>query len=190
MHSMHSFPAALFPPVHLFLPQLLHVTMGLWATQVPRYNQSKWAWWYLGSYVETANAIGPSLTKLFNCSIACGHPPTSWKTSFVVPIPKIPRASSTSDYRPISLLSTLSKVLERHFHFSISELLSIHYPLANCQWGFQPKKSTVSALLHTTHEWLTHLESGSEIGAVFFDFKRLSILSLICPYYPNWRILD
>jgi len=120
---------------------------------------------------STANAIAPSLTKLFNCSIACGRPPTSWKTSFVVPIPKIPRASSTSDYRPISLLSILSKVLEHHFHFLISEHLSIHYPLANCQWGFQPKKSTVSALLHTTHEWLTHLESGSEIVAIFFDFK-------------------
>ena len=121
---------------------------------------------------STANAIAPSLTKLFNCSIACGRPPTSWKTSYVVPIPKIPRASSTSDYRPISLLSILSKVLERHFHFLISEHLSIHYPLANCQWGFQPKKSTVSALLHTTHEWLTHLESGSEIAAIFFDFKK------------------
>ena len=59
---------------------------------------------------STANAIAPSLTKLFNCSIACGRPPTSWKTSYVVPIPKIPRASSTSDYRPISLLFILSKV--------------------------------------------------------------------------------
>ena len=120
----------------------------------------------------TANAIAPSLTKLFNCSITCGRPPDSWKMSSVVPIPKISRAKSTSDYRPISLLSILSKVLERHFHFLISDHLSTQHSLANCQWGFQPRKSTISALLHTTHEWLRHLESGSEIGAIFFDFKK------------------
>jgi len=33
----------------------------------------------------------------------------------------------------------MSKVLERHFHFLISEHLSIHYPLANCQWGFSQR---------------------------------------------------
>ena len=78
-------------------------------------------------------------------------------------------------------LSCMSKVLNRHFHLLISEHLSIHYPLANSQWGFQPKKSTVSALLQTTHEWLTHLESGSEIGAIFFDFKMAFDTVLICP---------
>ena len=121
---------------------------------------------------STANAIAPSLTKLFNCSIACGRPPADWKTSSVVPIPKKPGAKSTSDYRPISLLSILSKVLERHFHSLITDYLSTHHPLANCQWGFQPGKSTVSALLHTTHEWFQLLENGAEIGAIFFDFKK------------------
>ena len=121
---------------------------------------------------STATAITPSLTKLFNHSIVCGRPPASWKQSSVVPIPKKSRASSTSDYRPISLLSVVSKVLERHIYQLISEHLSLQCPLANCQWGFQAKKSTVSALLHTTHAWLHHLENGSEIGAIFFDFKK------------------
>ncbi len=53
---------------------------------------------------STADAIAPSVTKLFNYSIECCHPPSSCNTTSVVPIPKIPKASSTADYRPISLV--------------------------------------------------------------------------------------
>ena len=70
------------------------------------------------------------------------------------------------------LLSVLSKVLERHFHMLISDHLVEHYPLSNCQWGSQPKKSALSALISTTHDWLQQLEAGNEIGAIFFDFEK------------------
>ena len=114
----------------------------------------------------TADAIAP---KLFNSSIRCFRPPSSWKISSVVPIPQVPLANSTADYRPISLLSILSKVLEHHFHSLIMEHLSTSSSLFNCQWGFQPGNS---ALLDTTHNWLQHLEKGEEIAAVFFDYKK------------------
>ncbi len=54
----------------------------------------------------------------------------------------------------------------------ITEHLSEHHLLSNCLWGFQPKKSTVSALITTTKVWLQLLEAGQEIGAVFFDFTK------------------
>ena len=82
------------------------------------------------------------------------------------------RGQAPSDFRPISLLSILSKVLERHFHMLISDHLTEHHPLSNCQWGFQSKKSTVSALISTTNDWLQNLEAGKEVGAVFFDFEK------------------
>ncbi len=49
--------------------------------------------------------------------------------------------------------------------------------MSDCQWGFQPGKSTVSALLSTTHDWLQLLEEGKDIGAVFliFPFDQLGI---------------
>ena len=121
---------------------------------------------------STAYSIAPSITKLFNHSIACGKPPSNWKKSAIVPIPKVSRARNTSDFRPISLLPILSKVLERHLVFYINSHLSEHSPLANCQWGFQKGKSTVSALLHVTHDWFQHLERNHEVGAVFFDFRK------------------
>ena len=46
--------------------------------------------------------------------------------------------------------------------------------MSNCQWGFQPGKSTVAALLSTTQDWFQLLEKGKEEGAVFFDFHKAS----------------
>ena len=46
------------------------------------------------------------------------------------------------------------------------------HPLSNSQWGFQPGKSTVTALLATVDNWLRMLDEGSEIGAVFFDLRK------------------
>ena len=64
----------------------------------------------------TSESIAPSLTNLFNLSIAKGHFPKLWKAARVVPIPKSTTKHSPSGYRPISLLSILSKLLEKHFH--------------------------------------------------------------------------
>ena len=62
----------------------------------------------------TATCIAPSVTQLFNLSIRLGKLPDAWKTSFVVPIPKSSKNHLPSNYRPISLLCILSKVLEKH----------------------------------------------------------------------------
>ena len=58
---------------------------------------------------STASSIAPSLTKLFNLSITSGTIPSLWRKSLVVPIPK---SQELSNYRPITLLSIISKMLE------------------------------------------------------------------------------
>ena len=120
----------------------------------------------------TAYSITPSLTKLFNLSISTGVFPEAWKVSSIVPIPKASDRANPTNYRPISLLAVISKMLERHFHSLISSYLSENHPLANIQWGFQAGKSTVAALIATTHDWLTQLEVGRDIGSIFFDLKK------------------
>ena len=66
----------------------------------------------------TATSITPSLAKLFNISIKLGRFPTCWKTSSVVPVPKSSKHNEVANYRPISLLPVVSKLLERHIHQS------------------------------------------------------------------------
>lgn len=76
---------------------------------------------------ETANTISPSVTDLFKLSLSAGCVPADWKKSKVVPIPKIPHANSPNEFRPISLLSVLSKCLERHVHTVLILLYSHHF---------------------------------------------------------------
>ena len=91
---------------------------------------------------ETASVIAPSLSKLFNRSLSQGCFPACWKLANVIPVPKPGSLnSSPSGYRPISLLSIISKVLEKHVYMFMYDYLSEHYLIASNQWGFQPGKS-------------------------------------------------
>ena len=119
-----------------------------------------------------AASITPSVTKLFNISIRLGRFPQVWKSSSVVPVPKSNNHREASNYRPISLLPIINKLLERHYHHLITDHLKEHRPLSNKQWGFQPGKSIVTSLLSVTNEWFQALEKGMEVGAVFFDLRK------------------
>ena len=114
----------------------------------------------------------PSLTKLFNQSLSTGIIPLSWKKSLVVPIPKNKEVSNPSNYRPISLLPIVSKVLEPHVHTLVIDHLLRNHPLSTVQWGFLEGRSTVTALLHVTDQWFQALENGYDICAIFFDFHK------------------
>ena len=120
----------------------------------------------------TATSIAPSVTCLFNHSLKNGRVPLEWKLSYVVPIPKQSPANSPDKYRPVSLLSILSKILERHVYNVIADHLDESHPLSDCQWGFRAGRSTVGALLSTTSRWLSLLEAGEEICAVFYDYRK------------------
>ena len=119
-----------------------------------------------------AYSIAPGLTKLFNKSISSGKLPSTWKTSSIVPIPKSNEKSSVTNYRPISLLSIISKLLERHIYWQIATHLEVYAPISLHQWGFQPKKSTTAALLDVYNTWALEIDKGNEVCAIFFDLKK------------------
>ena len=72
-----------------------------------------------------------------------------WKLSHVVPIPEQSPANFPHKYSPVSLLSILSKVLERHVYDITADYLEIR-PLTDYQWGCRAGRSTVGALLAAT----------------------------------------
>ena len=117
-------------------------------------------------------AITPGLTRLFNLSLTTGCFPDDWKLARVVPVPKSSDHSSPSNYQPISILLILSKLLERHVYGLIFYHLRDNCPISSRQWGFLPGRSSVSALLSVTHEWLKNLEDGNEVCSVYFDLRK------------------
>ena len=64
-----------------------------------------------------SRTITPSITKLLNLSIATNEFPNIWKCAKVTALFKAGNRTSPSDYRPISILQTLSKILERAVHY-------------------------------------------------------------------------
>ena len=121
---------------------------------------------------HTADTIAPSLTKIFNLSLRLGQLPSQWKHSLIVPIPKSSTMGSPSCYRPISLLPIVSKILERHIcDILLDHLQSLNFISSN-QWGFQEGRSTITAIIKCTDDWLKELEVGRDVCAIFFDFRK------------------
>ena len=98
--------------------------------------------------MATATSIAPAITSLFNLSLTQGQLPAEWKLACIMPIPKSQDKSDPANYRPISLLSILSKLLEKHVQSYILETCS---PLSPNQWGFSRGKSTTGALQQHMH---------------------------------------
>ena len=121
---------------------------------------------------NTAVAIAPHLTALFNLSLQQGRVPSTWKISNITPIHKSGETSTASNYRPISLLSLVSKVLERIIHNRLSDYLSRNNLLSNQQFGFRSGFSSQEALLTVTNDWHNLLASNRQATAVFFDIRK------------------
>ena len=109
-------------------------------------------------------SISGHLADLFNRSLSSGVIRTDWKTSNITPAgdPKL-----TTNYRPISLLSIPSKILERIVHNRLMTYLSRNNLLSLLQFGFRPKSSTQEAVLAATNDWHQHLDSNKEVACVF-----------------------
>ena len=107
-----------------------------------------------------AASITPAVTKLFNISIKNG---TDWKLALVTPIPKSGDKSDLNNYRPISPLCILSKLLEKHIYNRIVKHVEEQAPISKKQWGFG-KLQLVTGI----ECWHNHLESGTDVCAVFF----------------------
>ena len=122
---------------------------------------------------NTAHSISLPLSLIFNSSISSCSFPSDWKNAFVVPIPKSSsHSSSPSNFRPISLLSIVSKLLEHHiFNFLYDFCMSNHL-LSNSQFGFRPGFSTESALISVVNSWFSSLDSHKSVCAVFFDLSK------------------
>lgn len=96
-------------------------------------------------------ALPPStievITSLFNASLACGYMPKTFKIANLRLIPK-PSTNKTnpSNYRPISLLSHLGKLLERLINFRLRLHLDFHDIIPSHQFGYRQYSSTEDAL--------------------------------------------
>jgi len=113
-----------------------------------------------------------SLTYIYNMCILHTTFPTVLKEAKVIPLPKTKDVSDVNNYRPISLLSALSKPLERHIHKHLYQYLDSHNLLFSFQSGFRPKHSCPTALTRIIDTWLINVNNSKITGAVFLDLSK------------------
>ena len=90
--------------------------------------------------------------SLFNKSIILNKIPSVWKHSNILPVQKTLNPSSPSDYRPISLLCIISKILEKILHKQIVDYIIHHNILDPFQSGFLKHHSTSFLLTNLTDD--------------------------------------
>ena len=116
--------------------------------------------------------IADDITYICNHSINSSTFPSKWKEAKVSPLYKNGPHEDVNNYRPISILPVLSKVLEKHVHDCLSAYLNNHNLLHKTQSGFRPQHSCETALVHMIDSWLNAMDSGKMVGVVLVDFKK------------------
>ena len=114
--------------------------------------------------------ISPILAKLFNRCLKEKCFPTSWKVSSVCPVFKnAGERSSSSQYRPISLLSIISKIFESILNKHLVDYLRANNLLHDVQYGFRSSRSTVDVLTVISHRISKALDSNFDSRAITLD---------------------
>ena len=121
---------------------------------------------------EGGTGVIKSLTRLFNMSLSHGKCPQSWKMANVIPIHKKDSRSDINNYRPISLLSTGGKMLERIVFRHVFNFFKDNYIISAYQSGFLPGRSTVTQLIEVYHHFCSAVDSNKEIRVIFLDISK------------------
>ena len=120
----------------------------------------------------SASVIASPLTVIFNQSISYGHFPIQWKTARITPVHKSGSRTDKNNYRPISILCVVSKLLERHYHNCITAFLTSYDLLYKGQSGFRRYHSCESAITKLVDTWLINIEHGKLNGVTLIDFRK------------------
>ncbi len=122
---------------------------------------------------EVLDTISPTLLAFINSSLINGVFPESFKHAIVQPLLKGPHLDPTvyNNYRPISKLSFISKVLEKIALSQFTSYLDTFNILDPFQSGFRALHSTESALLKVTNDILLSIDSGSSAILILLDLS-------------------
>ncbi len=122
-----------------------------------------------------ASVLTPCLVKLFRLCLSISTFPSCWKYAYVQPVPKKGDPCNPSNYRPIALISCLSKVFETILNTKFLKHLSSFNLLPNHQYGVRKGRSTGdhrNLLAFLTDYWSSSLIRFGETFAVALDISK------------------
>ena len=121
---------------------------------------------------DAAVVVAKPLTRTVNESLSQGTVPSEWKYAKITPLYKKGMSTDMDNYRPISVLPVVSKVLERVVHHQLHSFLSEHKLLSPFQCGFRRNHSTEFAAIAFSDCIRRGMDLGLLTGAVFIDLSK------------------
>ena len=113
-----------------------------------------------------------TLLAIINNSFENGIFPNLLKSAQVIPVFKNGSRLSCNNYRPISLLSNIGKIIEKLIHKRLDHFLEQHKVFYALQFGFGLNTSTNNALMSITENIQTHLDKNELTAGVFIDLRK------------------
>lgn len=125
-----------------------------------------------GMLKDCREKILTPLHHIVNMSLESATFPTAWKKAKLVPIFKSGDSGKPENYRPISVLPVLSKLLEKSVHSQLLDFLETNKLLNDTQFGYREKRSTQLATTLFVDAIRQAAEDGKLVGAVFLDLRK------------------
>ena len=121
---------------------------------------------------QCANSISPALCRLFQASIDTGYLPHDWRSANITPIYKKDNRSDPSNYRPVSLTSIPSKILEHVIYRHLMTHLEANAILSDAQHGFRKGRSCETQLLFILENLTKTLDNRRQVDLIQTDFSK------------------
>ena len=120
-----------------------------------------------------ASSLSGSICSIFNASIEQASFPHDWKKANISAIWKNKGSKSDpSNYRPISIIPVLGRVLEKAIAAQLSSYCSSMQVIPNEQFGFRKRSSCEMTLLSATDTWIKQIDEGLIVGTLLIDLTK------------------
>ena len=129
--------------------------------------------------------IACPLATIVNHSFEYGILPNKLKLGKINPLNKKYSTDYPSNYRPISILSVFSKIIEKLMHKRLYNFFDTFQMLYHLQFGFHEKHSTIHALLSLTKAIKVSIDNGKFGCGILSDLQRLLTQSITRSYWTN-----
>ena len=116
--------------------------------------------------------VGRYLLRIINTSLVTETVPESWKRAEVLPLHKRSDPSDPANFRPITIVSVICKIIEKVVHIQLTTYLTDQHLLSDDQHGFMSNHSTSTALLEMTDEILKGMDRSEISLLALLDLSR------------------
>lgn len=116
--------------------------------------------------------LSSPISYICNLCFSTGVIPTALKKSRIHPIHKAGNRDCVNNYRPISILSSLSKVIERLINKRLVKFLEDNKLISHAQYGFRSKMSTSDAVHELTNHIVNDIDNKKKTIAIFLDLAK------------------